>query len=1456
MPQITKVRIANFQYNNGNRIIADELFNFECDEKAASDVLINLLNGGGKSVLVQLMMQPVIPKAKIGGRKVEGFFTKSTDHCYIVLEWALDNSKMKLLTGIAMAASDTAADAETERGFHIKYYTFRSEYQDNNDEYSITNLPLSRKEKGRFVPAVFDDIRNLAKKSNGRLVRFSSEDNVNWRDSLSQYGIIQSEWRMAEKLNAVEGGLSDYFKNLKTSDAVVDDLIIPVIEDKQSHTVSKDDSSLETMLIAHAKNYSKSQSVLKEREVCKGFLDGLNETKLQAEALWQSSEALTKCISELFAFSDALANAVSQQEANYSELNETSEKLRAKLSHIAWEEQSADYYTCKDKLDKETENLTSAEQAMTEAKESLERSKKQLTLTECAHYYEQLVRIKDQIEGISLQIKTIENDAESGQQLAILKYSALCAVRAELQRLAPIAEQLKNDSENLKSVIETRKGSQSQLSKDVERANKAVISSEAKLDINKQNNDRIIEELGIDAIRWFDGRYHTEEFDKWKNAHTADINKIESDIRKSADKMSKLRDRQDSIPQEIADKKSLIDKTKRELEDINAAVSEYTALEAKIKAICTKYSLNFAARFTAQLQDYLTDRTIDISAEKDRETRALEADNDELSAAKQGTLHIPQLVAKYLSGSSIRYTSFESYILAQQEKGLISAAAAQQLLDDCPYAAYGVIADKADIASLREEAADKWLPAALPVFTPEDVNLMLQGEYAGYQMIAAYAKDYFRDKTAYIGKLEQRIHNQQEHLQLLQNRIEELTADRREAEAFSGYDEDWLPARLKEVERLENRINKEEAAVDSLEHEKADNKEKLEELQQLIEQLRNAAGEIKDKLKKYDGLIEQLQEEDRQSDELASAKNKLKALKAEEDRISSEIEKLSAELEDVKGRSKELNELNNRLQDGLSIVGDACETAEDKLIAGEWSSLLLQYQSMLDAQSKDLSRLNADRDKLLAEKKDKESEIAKRNCSYDEYAQITYSAEQEQKLREAADACGIFSREKEAEYYTVSSRQAVAKDRCEQALNRLAEFGGEPLPVDEVGSAFAERRKDIEQQLTELKNKLSSCRNEQRRLEKAQSNADYIAENYTRPLKYEPLELQPDYEVQLTALKKDIAACDRSVESCSRKVRDSLGKMKDAYGAASTDIGKAVSDMLKLLTDEDIQGDRYYTLNEHIDANIHTVQLRISQIDTDLREFNRTKDDIIRQCVIQGKQMHEGLIQLSNNSKVKVQDKRCQMLRFDIPETIDDNAANAAIASEIDKGTIEIAAKLNGEGYTDAEIRKIASRTVGSRRLLRKYIGRESISLKAYKIDSNPANSGYRTWEQTQVNNSGAEKFVVYFAIILALMTYARDNCGDGMDSRNNSSVLVLDNPFGPITSQHVLQPMFEISRRYNVQMICLSDIDKTDVRSCFRVVIKAIVKRLALSSKEQLTHDENEMVEHGYYKSEQIELF
>ena len=303
------------------------------------------------------------------------------------------------------------------------------------------------------------------------------------------------------------------------------------------------------------------------------------------------------------------------------------------------------------------------------------------------------------------------------------------------------------------------------------------------------------------------------------------------------------------------------------------------------------------------------------------------------------------------------------------------------------------------------------------------------------------------------------------------------------------------------------------------------------------------------------------------------------------------------------------------------------------------------------------------------------------------------------------------------------------------------------------------------------------------------------------------------------------------------------------------EIQNAIDAMRQLLQNK-VRGDRYFTLDSLVDAYSKNTSLAISQISTDLKEFENFRRDLVYQCTLQGKQIFEGLKQMEASSRVSVYDRKAKkcMIQFGLPDQIDMAIAETSIGDEIDKGTRELADKLADETSTESEIKKYAEKIVGSRSLLRKYLGRELIQVSAYKIDQNPENSGYRKWRETQINNSGAEKFVIYFAVILSLINYTRGSLG-GMQEKELRSVLILDNPFGATSSKHILIPMFSIAKHFRVQMICLSDINKTDVINCFDIVIKALVKKRPMSNHELLTHEGNERIEHGYYRTEQLSL-
>jgi len=53
-----------------------------------------------------------------------------------------------------------------------------------------------------------------------------------------------------------------------------------------------------------------------------------------------------------------------------------------------------------------------------------------------------------------------------------------------------------------------------------------------------------------------------------------------------------------------------------------------------------------------------------------------------------------------------------------------------------------------------------------------------------------------------------------------------------------------------------------------------------------------------------------------------------------------------------------------------------------------------------------------------------------------------------------------------------------------------------------------------------------------------------------------------------------------------------------------------------------------------------------------------------------------------------------------------------------------------------------------------------------------------------------------------------------------------MDNPFGPITSEHLLKPLFEIAKKYNTQMICLTDLKEHTIFDRFNLIYTLNIER------------------------------
>ncbi|AZN40409.1 hypothetical protein [Paenibacillus albus] len=218
MPHINRIRIANVRYDKGTRLISDLIFDPEDD-----NTIIIMPNGEGKTTIIQLVIQSVLPNAQIQGRKLhETLIPGSTGH--VVVEWTMDGDEERYVsTGFCF-------NYDTKRNFSYFNYVFdympiASLFDDdplNARALSINTLPLVVQNR----PIGFQEMKDWLHENNIQV--FITVER--YKDKIREYRIVPEEWESIAAMNNDEAGASGVFEKAKSTKNLLENMLIPEIE--------------------------------------------------------------------------------------------------------------------------------------------------------------------------------------------------------------------------------------------------------------------------------------------------------------------------------------------------------------------------------------------------------------------------------------------------------------------------------------------------------------------------------------------------------------------------------------------------------------------------------------------------------------------------------------------------------------------------------------------------------------------------------------------------------------------------------------------------------------------------------------------------------------------------------------------------------------------------------------------------------------------------------------------------------------------------------------------------------------------------------------------------------------------------------------------------------------------------------------------------------------------------
>lgn len=299
MPHINRIRVNNVKYNFGTQFYDDFLMRF-----SNKNTIYDLANGGGKSVLMLLLLQNMIPNSTLDDKQpIEKLFRtgEGSTTIHSLIEWTLSDVHVKnnfkyMLTGFcARKAKDNGGvneDGEIVKNNSsnsaIDYFNYVIFYRKFNDN-DIKNLPLSKNGERITYTGLKNYLKDLEKKDLSLEVKIFDRKG-DYQRFIAGYGLYESEWEIIRGINKTEGHVRTYFEtNYKTTRKVVEDLLIEeIIEKSFKNNYLEEDSkdklaetllNIKDKLIELSKKKEEINNFDRQIQIIDGFVERISSLK-------------------------------------------------------------------------------------------------------------------------------------------------------------------------------------------------------------------------------------------------------------------------------------------------------------------------------------------------------------------------------------------------------------------------------------------------------------------------------------------------------------------------------------------------------------------------------------------------------------------------------------------------------------------------------------------------------------------------------------------------------------------------------------------------------------------------------------------------------------------------------------------------------------------------------------------------------------------------------------------------------------------------------------------------------------------------------------------------------------------------------------------------------------------------------------------------------------------------
>ena len=1442
MSKINAVRFINLNYNNNAMKINDE-----CMQFSGKSTLLSLRNGGGKTVLVQMMTAPFVHrgKQKTKDRPFESYFTTAKPS-FILVEWLLDAGAGYVLTGLMVRKNQEISEEKTDA---LEMMAIISEYKEPCMQ-DIHHLPVVEQNEKTMKLKSYNSCRKLFEdyKKDKKISFFcydmsSPAQSRQYFYKLMEYQINYKEWEtIIRKVNVKESGLSELFSDCRTEKELVEKWFLEAVESKLNKEENKV-KNFQEILEKYAGKYKNIKEQLKRRDAIQKFKEAAEEIQINAEDFLVKEGEKAEQEKVIAAFIARLNVLYEEAEIERERQEEGRKKLQEELEFLKYEQLSCEFH----EKNREKRNHASNREMIDLEKESLLRKQQKI---------QKKVRV-------FLCAKQQEMVNEDKQEWEIRKEKAAIS-RTKEENLEPERNRIGGQlSGYYEYRLSDNKEKQEAIKKQKLQIRKDISQQKDILNEYREKTKKITESKGSfrSLVRGYDNieiKYNSNYRENLSRnilgvyeAGMLDIKQemYDKEQKKSIQENKEQKEKFENTTEEIHRTERAIEEKREKYfqkdSDIKQAEKEKKGYEQELeeRKDILKY-LELAEEKLFAREEILHKAKIKMQELSSRR-RTLEKKEDALQ--KEYKLLVSGRVMELPDNLKEEFEKLDVPVVYGMEwlkKNGFTEKKNKEIVSQNPFLPYALILTRQELKKLAERNGETYTSFPVPIIERENLeSIKLDRTQSFVKMQDIHFYILFNENLLDEEKMEIMIEQKQkdiadirETMQICKNEYEDyfhrFDVIKRQAVTKENWDkiQKKLQKLEKEKEDIFQNIQQARDTKQSLKKNFEILQKTLRELEKKIESQaarQRAFKELRTAYAEYEENNKKLQEYEREEERLENRQHlteeKISQLEENYRELSGQENSLFREEESIQNSCQKFaayKEINRNVKAGKLLGVDSTLRTDNnsgvKIIPSEAEVLKLEarYEAVTADISQELKELELEEEKALTRYHKSFGELRelcqKYNLKNSEWQNIIYD-KREQLYQEAELEDYDKKIERKANLLNEEDKKiGILNSQLEGILKQIvSECGkGNPLEEEKISQKDLESAKNqTKYQLSELERKIAFS---EKAIQKYRENLTALSE-YNNFSADEEIHFEQDFkkmsEKELRDFKgmliRDYNDIIRCVQKCRETLAQTLNKIARQEAFQDASYKTPLENMLKVCDNAAKVLRQLNITLESYDSLMKQLEVDISLVETEKKNVTELLEDYVQN-------IHKNLEKIGRNSTIKIREKSIKMLKVILPVWEDNEKLYSLRLSDLVDEITEEGIRLfeNNENAQEYIGRKVTSKN-----LYDTVVGTGNVQIQLYKIEEQREQQ--ISWNQV-AKNSGGEGFLSAFVILSSLLDYMRKDDSDIFMDKNEGKVLLMDNPFAQTNAEHLLKPLMNLADKTNTQLICLTGLGGESIYNRF----------------------------------------